>query len=55
MIPLACCEFDDNHCGVCRTLNEMTNVCGKCGALHFLEEHATSSLHVNLQFTLCCV
>ncbi len=55
MIPLACSEFDNNHHGLCHTLGEMTTMCGKCGALHFLEEHAASSSCANLQFTLCCV
>jgi hypothetical protein len=32
----------------------MTIVCGKCNALHFLEECAASSSHANPQFTLCC-
>jgi len=35
-------------------LGEMTNVCGKCDTLHFLEEYATSSSRANPQFTLCC-
>jgi hypothetical protein len=54
MIRLAHREFDGNHHGLCHTLGEMTTVCGKCGALQFLEECATSSSHANLQFTLCC-
>jgi hypothetical protein len=54
VIPLARREFDGNHRGLCHTLGEMTNVCDKCGALHFLEERATSSSCANLQFTLCC-
>jgi hypothetical protein len=29
-------------------------MCGKCGALHFLEERATSGSCANPQFTLCC-
>ncbi len=53
MIPLAHCEFDGSHHGLCHTLGEMTTVCGKCGALQFLEECVTSSSHANLQFTLC--
>ncbi len=55
MIPLAHCEFDGSHCGLRHTLGEMTTVCGKCSALHFLEECATSSSRANLKFTLCCV
>jgi len=54
MIPLARCEFDSNHHGLRHTLSEMTTMCGKCGALHFLEEHVASSLCANLQFTPCC-
>jgi hypothetical protein len=54
VIPLAHHEFDGSHCGLCHTLGEMTTVCGKCNALHFLEERATSSLCANSQFTLCC-
>jgi hypothetical protein len=54
VIPLACREFDDSHHGLCHTLGEMTTMCGKCGALHFLEECATSSSHANPQITLCC-
>jgi hypothetical protein len=54
VIPLARREFDGNHRGLCHTLGEMTTVCGKCGALHFLEERAASSLCTNPQFTLCC-
>jgi hypothetical protein len=55
VIPLAHCEFDGSHRGLCHTLGEMTIMCGKCDALHFLEECATSSLRANLLFTLCCV
>jgi hypothetical protein len=54
VIPLARREFDDNHRGLRHTLGEMNTVCGKCGALHFLEECATSSSRANPQFTLCC-
>jgi hypothetical protein len=54
MIPLARHEFDGSHRGLCHTLGEMTTMCGKCGALHFLEERAASSSCANLQFTLCC-
>jgi hypothetical protein len=54
VILLARREFDGNHRGLHHTLGEMTTACGKCDALHFLEEHATSSLGVNPQFTLCC-
>jgi hypothetical protein len=54
MIPLARHEFDDNHCGIRHTLSEMTTMCGKCCALHFLDERATSSSRANPQFTLCC-
>jgi len=53
MIPLACHEFDGSHRGLRHTLGEMTTVCGKCGALHFLEERAASSSCANPQFTLC--
>jgi len=53
VIPLACREFDDNHHGLRHTLGEMTTVCGKCGALHFLEECAASSSRANLKFNLC--
>ncbi len=53
-VPLARCEFDGNRRGLRHTLGEMTTVCGKCGALHFLEERATSSSRANPQFTLCC-
>jgi len=53
MIPLACHEFDGSHCGLRHTLSEMTTMCGKCGALHFLEERVASSSCANLQFTLC--
>jgi hypothetical protein len=53
VIPLARREFDGSHCGLCHTLGEMTTVCGKCGALHFLEERAASSSCTNPQFTLC--
>ncbi len=54
VIPLAHREFDDNHHGLRHTLGEMTTVCGKCDALHFLEERAASSSRANPQFTLCC-
>jgi len=54
VIPLARCEFDGSHRGLCHTLGEMTTVCGKCNALHFLEERAASSSCTNPQFTLCC-
>jgi len=54
VIPLARREFDDSHHGFCHTLGEMTTVCGKCGALHFLEERSASSTCTNPQFTLCC-
>ncbi len=54
VIPLARREFDDSHCGLRHTLGEMTTMCGKCNALHFLEECATSSSRANLKFTLCC-
>jgi hypothetical protein len=54
VIPLACREFDGNHCGFCHTLVKMTTVCGKCDALHFLEERAASSSCTNQQLTLCC-
>jgi len=47
MIPLAHHEFDGSHRGLCHTLGEMTTVCGKCDALHFLEERATSSSCAN--------
>jgi hypothetical protein len=53
MIPLARHEFDGSHRGLRHTLGEMTTVCGKCGALHFLEERAASSSCANPQFTLC--
>ncbi len=53
MIPLARREFDGSHRGLCHTLGEMTTMCGKCGALHFLEERAASSSCTNPQFTLC--
>jgi hypothetical protein len=53
VIPLARREFDGNHHGLRHTLGEMTTMCGKCGALHFLEERAASSLCANPQFTLC--
>jgi len=53
MIPLACREFDGSHCGLRHTLGEMTTMCGKCSALHFLEECATSSSRANLKFILC--
>jgi hypothetical protein len=45
---LARYEFDDSHRGLCHTLGEMTTMCGKYGALHFLEEHAASSSRANL-------
>jgi hypothetical protein len=51
VIPLARHEFDNNHHGLRHTLSEITTMCGKCGALHFLEERATSSLRANPQFT----
>ncbi len=54
MIPLARHEFDGSHRGFRHTLGEMTIVCGKCDALHFLEERAALSLCANPQFTLCC-
>jgi hypothetical protein len=54
VIPLACREFDGNHRGLRHTLGEMTTLCDKCGALHFLEERATSSSCANPQFTFCC-
>jgi len=54
VIPLACYEFDGSHRGLCHTLSEMTTVCGKCNALHFLEERAASNSCTNPQFTLCC-
>jgi hypothetical protein len=54
VIPLARREFDGIHRGFYHTLGEMTTMCGKCGALHFLEEHATSSSCTNPQFTPCC-
>ncbi len=54
VIPLARREFDDNHCGLRHILGEMTIMCSKCGAVHFLEERATSSSRANPQFTLCC-
>jgi hypothetical protein len=47
-------EFDGNHHGLRHTLGEMTTMCGKCGALHFLEERVASSSRANLQFTPCC-
>ncbi len=53
VIPLARREFDDNHHGLRHTLGEMTTMCGKCGALHFLEERVASSSCANPQFTLC--
>ncbi len=53
MIPLAHHEFDGRHRGLRHTLGEMTTVCGKCNALHFLEERAASSSCANPQFTLC--
>ncbi len=54
VIPLARYEFDGSHRGLRHTLGEMTIVCGKCDALHFLEERVTSSLCANPQFTMCC-
>jgi len=54
VIPLARHEFDGNHHGLRHTLGEMTTMCGKCGALHFLEEHVASSSRANPQFTPCC-
>jgi hypothetical protein len=54
VIPLARREFDNNHHGLRHTLGEMTTMCGKCGALHFLEERVASSLRANPQFTPCC-
>jgi len=54
VIPLARREFDGSHRGLCHTFGEMTTVCGKCGALHFLEERVASSSCTNPQFTLCC-
>jgi hypothetical protein len=54
MIPLARHEFDGSHHGLRHTLGEMTTMCGKCDALHFLEERAASSSCANPQFTLCC-
>jgi hypothetical protein len=54
MIPLARHEFDGSHRGLRHTLGEMTIVCGKCDALHFLEKHTALSSCANLQFTLCC-
>jgi hypothetical protein len=54
VILLARCEFDSSHRGFRHTLGEMTTVCGKCSALHFLEEHVASSSCANPQFTLCC-
>jgi hypothetical protein len=54
VIPLARREFDGSHHGLYHTLGEMTIVCGKCNALHFLEEHATLNSCTNPQFTLCC-
>jgi len=47
VIPLARREFDGNHHGLSHTLGEMTTMCGKCGALHFLEEHVASSSRAN--------
>jgi hypothetical protein len=47
MIPLACHEFDGSHRGLRHTLGEMTTMCGKCDALHFLEERAASSSCAN--------
>jgi len=54
MISLARHEFDGSHHGLRHTLGEMTTMCGKCSALHFLKEHAASSSCANPQFTLCC-
>jgi len=54
VIPLARREFNDSHRGLCHTLGEMTIVCGKCDALHFLEERVASSSCTNPLFTLCC-
>ncbi len=54
MIPLAHHEFDGSHRGFRHTLGEMTTMCGKCDALHFLEERVASSSCANPQFTLCC-
>jgi len=54
VIPLARREFDGNHHGLRHTLGEMTTMCGKCGALHFLEERVASSSCANPQFTPCC-
>jgi len=53
MIPLVRHEFDGSHRGLRHTLGEMTTMCGNCGALHFLEEHAASSSCANPQFILC--
>jgi len=47
MIPLARHEFDDSDRGLRHTLGEMTTMCGKCGALHFLEERVTSNSCAN--------
>jgi len=54
VILLARREFDGNHHGLRHTLGEMTTMCGKCGALHFLEERVASSSCANPQFTPCC-
>lgn len=54
MIPLVRREFDGNHHGLRHTSGEMTTMCGKCGALHFLKERVASSSRANPQFTLCC-
>jgi len=54
VIPLARREFDGNHHGLHHTLGEMTTMCGKCNALHFLEECVASSSRANPQFTLRC-
>jgi hypothetical protein len=54
VIPLARREFDGSHRGLRHTLGEMTTMCGKCNALHFLDERAASSSCANPQFTLCC-
>jgi hypothetical protein len=48
VIPLARREFDGSHCGLCHILGEMTIMCDKCDALHFLEELAASSSCINL-------
>jgi hypothetical protein len=48
VIPLAGHEFDGSHHGLRHTLGEMTTMCGKCGALHFLEECVATSSHASL-------